>query len=96
MAKRNNSIPIITPGDLASDISLVNGACGHCKNTDVKKLFRGDQPDMVCTLCGAVYYNPDHSDVKLAGKFTGKYEEVAMETVYKVSSDNRKKDAKGK
>lgn len=96
MGKKNNSIPIITPGFLASEICLVDGACGYCKNKDVKKLFRGDQPDMVCTLCGAVYYNPDHSDTTLAGKFTGKYEEVSMETIYKVSAKNRDIDQKGK
>jgi len=58
--------------------------CPMCgKTKELRYLNANDEKsDVICTACGAVFYNARHGDYDLRGLFTGRYEHVSVEKLY--------------
>lgn len=76
---------------MAPKYTKVTG-CPFCKSLDVAALWRNPEADVMCLGCGAVFYNENHSELEKAGFYTGRTEELPIETQYKIAEANRIKD----
>lgn len=68
--------------------------CPKCQHTELSRITTDPQSNIACTLCGAVYYHPDHYDVKRAGYFAGQYLEMPAEKVYELNNKFREQSQK--